>query len=81
MIGAQAIGVLIYRLAGERLTALAPFPAVIAASIVVIAAFYLLFGSRESIVGLLTGSVGILHGTTLARAFFEPLPLIDRAAA
>lgn len=74
LIGGLAIGALIYRLAGESLTALAPFPAVVSASIVVIAALYLLFGSREVIVLLLSGSVGVLHGTTLARAFLEPLP-------
>lgn len=74
LVAGQAVGVLLYPLAGQLLVTLSPFPAVVAASIVVIGALYVLFGSRESIVLALAAAVGVLHGSSLAGAFLEQVP-------
>lgn len=74
LIAGQAAGMLVYRLAGESITAPSPFPAVIAASIVVIAALYQLFGTREGVVITLTAAVAALRGTSLASAFLDQVP-------
>ncbi|MGC4083068.1 MAG: hypothetical protein QM736_13395 [Vicinamibacterales bacterium] len=74
LIAGHAAGVLLYVVAHGLLATLAPFPAVVAPSVVVIAALYMLFGSRESIVRALAAVVGLLHGTMLAGAVAGDLP-------
>ncbi len=74
LIAGQAVGAVAFGLSARSIDALAPFPAVIAASMVVIGALYMLFGSREAILRVLAAGVGVLQGTTLARTLVDDLP-------
>lgn len=75
LVAGQVVGALVAVLAPRALEAAAPFPALIAAALVVLGALHMLFGTRETHARALAGAVGLLHGALTLPQAIGALPM------